>query len=149
MPPQSSYLGQRDFAGSTLAGSKHDTNGLATPSSARSQAGMSDNGTVPLSPLAVPSSLRPLNKGIKRTPSAGILSALAVAESYARVGSSTNASASPPQSVVLDQDPGSSALPAAEECATSFLVCTAPIFGAEGESRWHGIYGSYHYIRFF
>lgn len=138
VPPQTSYsLGQRDFAGSyTVVGSRHDTNGFASPSSARSQVGMSDSGTVPLSPLAVPSSLRPLNKGIKRTPSAGILSALAVAESLTRSGTLTNASASPSQSVVLEQDLVSNAtvaLPQADECATSFKVCTAPIFGAEGE----------------
>lgn len=52
-----------------------------------------------LSPIAVPVSLRPISKGIKRSPSAGIISALAAAESMARAGSSTNASASPAPSV--------------------------------------------------
>jgi hypothetical protein len=56
-----------------------------------------------LSPIAVPPSLRPISKGIKRSPSAGIISALAAAESMARAGSSTNASASPAPSVNGDR----------------------------------------------
>ena len=120
-----------------------------------------------LSPIAVPSSLRPISKGIKRSPSAGIISALAAAESMARAGSSTNASASPAPSSNGDSRIPSGGLPSVtsggfggqnvagsnnalpsypnvsaaslvipdaepEYIATSFAVCSAPIFASEG-----------------
>ena len=72
-------MSQRGTLGPTFGIPKTGTNGVSSPSSARNQGTVTDGASTPLSPIAIPSSLRPLNKGIKRTPSAGILSALAVA----------------------------------------------------------------------
>jgi len=64
--------------------------GISAPPSSTQEYGQQQ-----LSPVAVPASLRPISKGIKRSPSAGIISALAAAESMARADTSTDASASP------------------------------------------------------
>lgn len=89
-----------------------NTNNPVTDNTAYSEYDYSNEHAQPqLSPIAVPSSLRPISKGIKRSPSAGIISALAAAESMARAGSSTNASASPAPSVNGDSRIPSGGLP--------------------------------------
>jgi hypothetical protein len=93
-----------------LAGSQFTENyGLAVSSSNPATTNEYDQSE--LCPIAVPTSLRPISKGIKRSPSAGIISALAAAESMARADSSTNASASPAPSVSGDRMPSVGGLP--------------------------------------